>query len=124
MNDKNKTKKIFYGTVFVLIVILAIVFTLATIYRAEMANNEKSRKVENDSMMLRIGKLLKLPDETPIISTVSSKDDFKDAPAFRSAEKGDKLIVWVNSNQAILYRPSTNKVLDLTTAKVVVETIQ
>lgn len=75
-------------------------------------------------MLLRIGQLLKLPNETPIISTVNSKDDFKNAPAFRIAEKGDKLIVWVSANQAVLYRPSTNKVLDVTTVKATVETFQ
>lgn len=119
-----KTKKIVYRTTFVLILLLAIVFTLGAAYKAEMASEEKQKKTENELMLVRIGKLLNLPDEKPIISTVNSKEDFANAPSFRAAEKGDKLIVWVNSNQAILYRPSTNKVLDVTPVKISVETIQ
>lgn len=122
MNEK--TKKVFYRTTFVIIVVLAIVFALGAAFKAEKAADEKLMKTENQAMLDRIGQLLNLPDETPIITTIHSKEDFKDAPAFRGAEKGDKLVVWVNSNQALLYRPSTNTVLDVTTVRTTVETIQ
>lgn len=122
MNEK--TRKAFYRTLFVIIVVLAIVFSLGAMYKADQAADEKLLKVENQVMLDRISKLLNLPDEAPIISTVNSKEDFAKAPAFRDAEKGDKLIVWVSANQAVLYRPSTNKVIDVTTVKATVETFQ
>lgn len=122
MNEK--TKKAFYRTMFVIIVLLAIIFALGAMYKADQAANEKLLKVQNQAMLDRISKLLNLPDETPIISTVNSKEDFAKAPAFRSAEKGDKIIVWVSSNQAVLYRPSINQVLDVTNVKATVETFQ
>lgn len=116
-----KTRKIFYYTVFAIILLFSIVFTLGATFKNQRLANEKQSITENQAMLERIGVLLNLPDETPIISTVYSNDDFKDASVFSGAEKGDKLIVWVNANQALLYRPSTNTVLQVSTARTSIE---
>lgn len=118
-NIQKKSHKIL---TLVIILGLSLIFLLGSVYKSEQAKHEKKVEAENVVMLEKISKLLNVPAEKPIVSTVNSKDDFADAPTFRSAEKGDKLFVWVSANQAVLYRPSTNQVLDVTTVKATVET--
>lgn len=119
---KSVQKKSHKVLTLIIIFGLALVFLLGSYYKSEQAKHEKKIEAENIVMLEKISKLLNAPDEKPIVSTVNSKEDFANAPTFRSAEKGDKLFVWVSANQAVLYRPSTNQVLDITTVKATVET--
>jgi hypothetical protein len=80
---------------------------------------------ETDQLIAEVGALYDLPkNETPVIYEVTDKASLKD-PFFASAENGDKALLYQTSKKAILYRPSTKKlinvsVLNVTTAKVVV----
>ena len=105
-----------------IILVLALAFLLGSIYKSEQAKHEKEVESENTLMLEKISKLLNVPEEKPIVSTVNSNEDFANAPNFKSAEKGDKLFFWVSANQAILYRPSTNQVLDVAPVRATVET--
>ena len=58
------------------------------------------------------GKLISLPaGETPTVATVSDLAPLKDQPFFKDAQIGDKVLVFKESEKAILYRPSTNKIV-------------
>lgn len=62
----------------------------------------------------KVGKLLELPkDETPSVATVEDKDKLKDQPFFASAEKGDRLLIYQGAKKAIIYRESTDKVINV-----------
>lgn len=62
-----------------------------------------------------IGKSIALPQgETPTIATVTNKNKLDDQPFFKQVENGDKILIYPRARQAILYRPSIGKVLDMT----------
>lgn len=66
-----------------------------------------------DDLITRVSKLLELPKgEEP---TVASVDDAAAAKAqsafFTNAQNGDKVLIYVKAGEAILYRPSTNKII-------------
>ncbi len=70
---------------------------------------------EKDSQTLigRVGRLIDLPaDEVPTIYTVSDKNNLSKQVIFRHAENGDKVLIYVKARRAILYRLSTDKVID------------
>ncbi len=61
-----------------------------------------------------ISQLMDLPeDETPTLATVSDKEKLKDQQFFAKAENGDKVLMYNTSLKAILYRPSTKRVIEV-----------
>jgi len=61
-----------------------------------------------------ISKFMDLPtDETPTLATVTDKEKLKDQDFFKKSENGDKILIYANAKKAILYRPSTQKVIEV-----------
>jgi uncharacterized protein YneF (UPF0154 family) len=60
----------------------------------------------------KLGKLIVLPeDEEPTVATVLDKAGLQDQPFFQKAENGDRVVIYTKAAQAILYRPSENKII-------------
>ncbi|MDL2363066.1 MAG: hypothetical protein QFB86_01640 [Patescibacteria group bacterium] len=67
----------------------------------------------------RVGKLILLPkDQTPTVATVKHADQLKNQAFFKQAKDGDKVLVYSKTKQAILYRPSTNQLIAVSTVTV------
>ncbi len=61
----------------------------------------------------KIGKVMDLPEnEVPTLATVTNKEKLDDQAFFKKAENGDKILIYVDAGRAILYRPSTGKIID------------
>ena len=62
----------------------------------------------------RIGKFMELPQgEVPTLATVSDREKLKGQQFFLNAKNGDKVLVYSKAKKAILYRPSTNKIIEI-----------
>lgn len=58
------------------------------------------------------GKLIELPQgETPTIATVNDITKLKGQDFFQNAANGDKILIYVKAQVAILYRPNINKII-------------
>ena len=69
--------------------------------------DQETKKITN-----AVGKLIELPEGTPQIATVSDVETLKKAqPFFEKALNGDQVLVF--TKEAILYRPSTNKIINV-----------
>ncbi|MFA5745090.1 MAG: hypothetical protein WC887_02655 [Candidatus Paceibacterota bacterium] len=81
-----------------------------TVYRA---NPELSKIEQANAVLEKVGSLIQLPSgETPTMATIDDAESAKQAQPFLSnALNGDILIVYQNAAQALLYRPSTNKLI-------------
>ncbi len=63
----------------------------------------------------KVGVLTELPtDQIPVLATVTEKEKLVAQPFFARAENGDKVLFYTALGRAILYRPSTNKIIDMT----------
>lgn len=69
------------------------------------------RDVENT--IAAIGKLYELPDEIPVHATVTDTSKLTSQPFFAEAENGDKVLVYNQAKKVILFRPRTNKLINV-----------
>ncbi len=77
-------------------------------------NPNKVAENETKSLVVAVGKLMLLPsDETPTVATVSDPSKLKDQPFFSKSQKGDRILLYVKSRKAILYRPTTNQIIEV-----------
>lgn len=69
---------------------------------------------QNDLIISDVSAIMELPQgETPQVATVSDKTKLADQPFFKKAENGDAIIIYAQAQKAILYRPSTKKIIDV-----------
>lgn len=80
---------------------------------------------QTDELTGKIRKLYAtLPtDETPTIFEVTDKNAVKTQPFFAKAEKGDKALVYTKAKLAILYRPSTNQLINVSSVSIQSNTV-
>lgn len=63
----------------------------------------------------KVSRLMELPqDEAPTVATIIDRGKLSDQPFFAKTENGDKLLVYTKAKKAILYRPSTDKIIEST----------
>lgn len=114
-SGKSGLKKFF---MFVL-VIIAISGAAGSMYfynKYKALNVDANVKAEQETQKLieALGNLMELPQgETPTIATISDKEKLKGQVFFAQAENGDILFAYTNSMKAILYRPSTHKIINV-----------
>jgi hypothetical protein len=77
------------------------------------ANPQALVTKQTDQLVGTVSKLMQLPSgETPTVAEVTDVTAAKKQSAFfNSAQNGDKVLMYVKSGEAILYRPSTNKIV-------------
>lgn len=69
---------------------------------------------EVQQISAKISKLMVLPtDEVPTLATVSDPEKLKDQPFFAQAKTGFKVLVYAKAQKAILYDPTTNKIVEV-----------
>lgn len=82
-------------------------------YQVLKQNPNIEAQKETNNLISKVGKFMDLPSgETPTVATVLDKEKLKDQSFFKNAENGDKLLAYIKAMKAILYRPSTNKVIE------------
>ncbi len=69
---------------------------------------------ELKSLIEKVASHIELPQgEEPTVAIVSDKEIIKNQPFFSRAENGDKVLIYTKAKKAILYRPSTNKIIEV-----------
>lgn len=83
--------------------------------KLQVSSNAVAQKHQVDDVVAKVGKLIILPtDEKPSTSaTVYHADKLRSQAFFANAKDGDKLLVYNHHKQAILYRPSTNQLVNV-----------
>ena len=100
------------------ILVLGLAGTTFMFYKKSQAlavNPQKVAQEENQKLIDAIGKLVLLPaGETPTIDTVTDSAKLKSQQAFfaRSTD-GDKVLIYTHALKAIMYRPSTNQIVEI-----------
>lgn len=82
--------------------------------RNELARLSGSKGGQEETKQLtgEIGKYIQLPDEVPTLATVNDAERLKTQEFFRNAQNGDRVLIFSGSGRALLYRPSTKRVIE------------
>lgn len=114
VNVKKNTIKNFFILFFAILSVLGV---FGTYYFFDKYNNLKNdpsivSNKDTDNILDRVSQLMVLPsDEAPTIATILDKDKLDNQPFFDESQNGDKLLMFNSAMKAILYRPSTNKII-------------
>lgn len=94
---------------FITATVLAVYFYIQ--YNSIKNNPDNLAKQEAAQLTQKIGQFMELPKEEPSVATITDKNKLKDQLFFANSENGDKLLIFTKSGEAILYRPSINKII-------------
>ena len=77
------------------------------------ANPQVAVEKQTQTLIDQVSHLLQLPSgETPTVANVTDAAQAKQQSAFfDNAQNGDKVLMYVKAGEAILYRPSTDKII-------------
>ncbi len=96
------------------ILLLAALGTTYYFYQKSHSVVSKDPQKELDQTIKMIGKHLVLPDnEVPTMATVSDPEKLRDQPFFIKAKKGDKVLIYADSQKAILYDPVADRIVEV-----------
>lgn len=120
----EKVSKKSYSKKKILVWVLIAAIALAGIgsgvyYYLQYQNTQKFLKdpvlgsrIEADKVVEKVAKMVELPQEQPTIATVSDIEKLKGQQFFARAQNGDKVLIYQNAKKAILYRPSSGKIVE------------
>jgi hypothetical protein len=117
--DKLKSNKSLWLIVAVVVLILAALpayYYYNQYQKAQMLlqNPKASATAEASALVDKVGKLIQLPTtETPTIATVSDVSKLEGQAFFANAKNGDKVLIFTQTKEAILYRESINKIIQV-----------
>ncbi|MCL5435137.1 MAG: hypothetical protein M1405_01990 [Patescibacteria group bacterium] len=122
--DSEKSKTVFapskLGWTIIIVVILAIAAVPSYYFYNQYQKNQslqnpnEAANIQAQKLIDKVGALIELPqNEQPQIATVSDKTKLSGQAFFARAENGDKVLIFSATKKAILYRPSTNKIIEV-----------
>jgi hypothetical protein len=115
-SKKNRKMAIFVLAVFLLMLIGtgSIAYYYYNKYKRALKNSAVEGKSEAQSLSDTIGKFMELPEgEDPTLATVTDAEKIKDQLFFAKAQNGDKVLIYTSNKKAILYRPATGKIIEV-----------
>ena len=115
----KKMQRILLAVGIILLILLAAVPSLYFYnqYQQEVKKNSPQAGGEElQKVKTAISKHIELPEgEEPVLATVSDTKKLKDQPFFQKGENGDKVLIFTKARKAYLYRPSTDKIIEVAT---------
>ncbi|MBA3758232.1 hypothetical protein H0X10_01200 [Candidatus Saccharibacteria bacterium] len=88
-------------------------------YNELIKDPQAAQAAEARRYVEEVGKVYDLPKgEEPNVATVSDKEKLKDQPFFAKAENGDIALIYSQAKLAVLYRPSTKQLVNVSSVTI------
>jgi len=109
MPRMNSRKFIYILTLLILISISVFFFMKYT----DVKNNQADPNKELNSITAKVSKLYDLPEGKSTLATVEDSNRLKSKPFFKDVKNGDKILIYIEAQQAIIYRPSDDLIVNV-----------
>ncbi len=85
----------------------------------ELQDPGVSGRTELQIITEQAGRVAELPkDESPKMATVDNVSALSKQPFFKNAQNGDRVLIFENSNRALIFRPSTKKIVEFSSISI------
>lgn len=114
--DNNLPKLIFGALLLFLLVGLIVVINDRNQLKGKVDQLNVPTQAQDETQQLvnHLSQFMELPtDEEPTLATVSNVEELQSQVFFKNAQNNDKVLLYAKSGKAILYRPSTKKVIEV-----------
>jgi hypothetical protein len=82
--------------------------------KQQLSDPQEAARLETQRIKEKVSQLIEVPqDEDPTIANVVDVSKLSDQEFFKNAQNDDKVLMYAKSKKAILYRPSTNKIIEV-----------
>jgi hypothetical protein len=113
---KKTSKKSFFNNLARLLFLVVTTVAIYSSYQLYILKKpdyqQQQAKKQTDHIISAVSRLIEIPTDTPQVATVADVDTLKKTqPFFEKAQNGDSLLVFLN--EAILYRESINKIINV-----------
>jgi len=78
-----------------------------------MINPQQLVDQQGAEIVSKVSLLMDLPNEAPTIATVLDASKLQDQVFFKNAKNDDRVLIYTQAKKAVLYRPSTNKIIEV-----------
>ena len=119
-NETAEEKKPFNSKMLIFLVFIVLVVAASSYYFYQyqrqqdlLLNPNKAAAEDSQNTLDHVKRLMSLPQGSPLIYTVIDKKQIATQPFFKNVENGDKVLMFVQDKKAIIYRPSTDKIIDV-----------
>lgn len=106
---------------YIVLGVLLIFFAITTIYfysQYKKATGKKIAQEELKEITDKLSKMILLPQEGPTLATIADKSKLASQDFYKNAQNGDKILIYRAAKKAILYRPSTNMIIEVSTISI------
>jgi len=114
---KNKRLYFYIGAILTLCFIVIISLYYCNQYQKNqrlLKNPLLASEMEQESIVKKVSQLIQLPvNEAPTIARVSDISKLQGQPFFKKAQNGDMVLIYPKEEEAILYNPSTNRIVNI-----------
>lgn len=117
---KVKVKKLYFALGFLFVLLAAGGYLGYSKYdklqdeNKKLSDPQEAARQETQKIKERVAKLIDVPqNEDPTIASVVDSSKLKNQAFFAKAENGDKVLMYSQAKKAILYRPSTDKIIEV-----------
>lgn len=103
----------------VTVAVVAVVFAGAMLVQNRSLRQSKhsytttSGRASNEEIIEKVSQAYDAPNEKPSVAQVADKSKLAGQPFFQNAQKGDYILVYPHAKIALIYRLSTNKVINI-----------
>ncbi len=84
-----------------------------------LSDPQESARAETERTKQQVASLIEVPtDEDPTIATVKDSSQLQKQAFYNKAQNGDRVLFYAKAKKAILYRPDTNKIIEVATLNI------